>query len=1164
MNQLHAHYSNRMEMLYQLLKERLFTDTHPLTKRIVIVPSPAMKSWLTLHMARDPDLGVAAGIDIGFVEPMLQKLVQEQKVEDASAVKNQCIPTPLELALAIETVIHALVREPRTEHSDWQPLLQYLCVESTGTKKLSKKLSRRIFSLASTLAQYFTEYGVYGEKMIAEWPLDTDSRWQKLLWDKIEKIFSVWNYPVRQLASSLLKTDLNLEAAAEDDLHIHVFGLSFLPSLYHRFLHKISRHYPVHYYVFSPCQKFWGDLVSDREGAKLKKYWERRGVTSSSQEALDEYLRDNNPLLANYGRLGRETGLQIDHGDPYITEAYVLPESVGKQASYDALMTDDIILQKSDKHMTLLEVVQSDIVLLRNPGQSEKIELSSYDGTIQIHAAPKKVREVQAIYDTLVAIIDQHKDDPSPILPGDIFVMAQNISDYVPFIRSIFEASESQLAIQLLDYKIPVQYPLIRGYLHLLKLATGRWEASEILQLFEYEAFRNRFRLSIDDIVTMKQWIKNTAIYWGGDHAHRTEMMERDYSSVTESEVSEGTWENGFSRLLEGLVMASGSDGEEFANVDSIDASQGPLLGKMIEIIRSLQVDLKPLTHVTLSLTEWTANLKCLVETYFSPITENGPDEGFKILSGYLDIFASASVRLRQETFLFDSIYRHLEDHLQKETTIYRETSLQSVRFSSLLPMRAVPARVVVLMGMGEGAFPRTSQTSAMNLLLNNPQADYFPEAVDFDRYLFLEALLSARDHFVMSYVSQEPGDTKEVLPSILVNELCNYIDKAAIFTDSSEMPSTACCFRHPLDSFHYSYFDGHSPSKAYFKSRYLAALSHYHPEKNEEHSFMTHFPPCVDKEGPVPTESEIHVDLKDLLAMAKNPLKSYLNKTLGIYLKRESDRKIKDTEDLFLSDLHAAIMLRESLSKSENAAQTSIERRLPQGSFKPVGRDRLARERESLVENLKHCGVDKSELFSMEFNDRYPVPEFINNCWRLPPLVIDRAEWGKVKIVGTIETVSPQGMMIFAEDNLKKAVAQWPAVLVFTCLVGRYNLPIPPQLIFLKGDRPMSRKLDFEHPEALLGRYLDYYVSSMGSPSPLMSDWVASILSGDIGKIRGEFEKDSENEYRQQFDEYKKWLERTAPGILPEPIAHWQPVAQHLFHEMASKWYPNRKKHSV
>lgn len=1103
-----VYFSNRTEELYRFLKEHLFLSSHPFTKRMVLVPSAAMKSWLMLQMAQDPDIGIAAGIEVGFVEPMVHKLfglLTDKEVQQAYE------PSKLELALALESIIADLPHE-----EEWLPML--------NLDHYPRRKSKRISALSAVLADIFFDYGIYAKKMLE----DKGMGWQKLLWDKLEGVFSVWNYPIRKLEAFQIRDDIDPK-----DCQIHVFGLSYLAPLYHQFLQKIALQIPVHHYVLSPCQKFWSDILSEKERIRLKDRYKK--ASESSLDALEDFLRDNNPLLANFGRLGREMACQIEACDPSSSESYVLPRSVLQHESYSELIAGDVVWQERGP-LTLLEAMQSDIALLRNP--REKMVFEAYDGTIQVHAAPKKMREVQTVYDVIMGLIDKHRHDACPILQKDVFVMAPNISEYMPFIKGVFESPESRLDIQPIDLQSPCQHGLIQIFLHLLQLSQGRWEASSVLQLFEYPAFRTLHDLDAEDLQTVKKWIKETGIYWGKDHMHRSELFDDLYAiQPCSEELQVGTWEYGLGRLLESLA-AAGSD-------VSIEASQGELLGRIIKTLRSLEADLRPLRDGSkMPLDDWSKYLRCLLDVYFS-YAEEEDREGHQILTGSIEAFGKSATRLKEATFSFDSIYRHLRKQLQEEKAIYKESNLQSIRFSSLLPMRAVPAKVVVLMGMEDGVFPRTEQSMAFNLLHGNPQADYYPECVDFDRYLFLESILSARDYLIISYVSHRPGETKEEIPSLLVKELLNYLDRAYCIEGETSLVQ-ACTFKHALDPFHPKYFSLGSRFKSYSRANYLAALAHGKREKQPPYSFLNEF---LAKEKECIKEAV--VDLKDLAAYSKNPLKIYLNRTLGIYLDKESDRMVKSEEDLCLSNLQAFILSKEGLLSSPKEILMRAERTgaLPGGAFKPLGRERIEQEVVDCQASLAACGVSITETFAIELTERCRTPQRLQDCWLFPPLVIDH-----VKIVGRLDTVAAKGMIVFSQDKIEKVIERWPVLLAFACLIKEHQLPIASQVIFAKEKKAKLKKIEFEEPKKLLSRYLDYYLQTKGSPSPLLPGLISSIFSGD--EVQGMFEDD--DEFRPQFDEYLKWLGRNARHVSLAP-GTWQITAQHLFQEMFCRWYPEK-----
>ena len=140
-------FSNRVEILYQGLKRELFGAlSRPFTKRLVIVPSPAMKTWLLLQMANDPDMGIATGIEVVYLnQAMDDLLIKEQDT-------NKKIPSPLEMALAIEAQILEVIQQEGASDVLWKPLMTYLHVKDKRAL-LSKKSEKRLAALSERLAR---------------------------------------------------------------------------------------------------------------------------------------------------------------------------------------------------------------------------------------------------------------------------------------------------------------------------------------------------------------------------------------------------------------------------------------------------------------------------------------------------------------------------------------------------------------------------------------------------------------------------------------------------------------------------------------------------------------------------------------------------------------------------------------------------------------------------------------------------------------------------------------------------------------------------------------------------------------------------------------------------------------------------------------------------
>jgi len=1137
---LKVFFSNRTECLFQAFKKELFATSHPFAKRMTIVPSAAMKDWLLMQMARDEDLAIAAGIEITFLEPAIgclstllnQSTSAREAINNnlhdgtsakAPAVKrseatqyceygvasdrfnpgalapsdraNYCLAPPeqkkepgrLALALALEATIIDTIQNFHQYSSSlqgqWKPLLDYLGVE-VHPYLLSGRILKRITALSDSLAPLFIDYGSYGGQMISQWglvPVSPNIHWQQLLWMALETRYSIWNYPYRKLESFEVDSDWTA-----NEMQVHLFGLSYLSPLQHRFFQKVAFHIPVNYYLFSPCKQFWSDLLSDKEGARLKKYWMGQKISDSQQATLEDLLSEHHPLLANFGRLGREMATQIEASDPLLYEHYLISSAYSNHV--DSSETPDVEKEENSHPLTILEVIQGDMVLMRDPNTTDKIPFDCYDRTVQFHGAPKPMREAQVVHDTILSILDAHRHDADPITPTDILIMAPDPSIYAPSLRAVFGSSNSNLHLKMMDAHSVTHHSLIQGFLHLLELSFGRWDINALLRLMEYPEFQMKHQFSPEDIRTIGIWVKESGICWGHDELHRNELLKRDHChSEMVGGSRHGTWEHGLGSLLEGMAMSSATAHEgDFNPLQGVESIQGELLGKFLAITRSLLADLKPLANGSfLSLTDWSAYLKCLAESYFAPCDEK---ESWKILDIHLGSFENVIDGLEGAAYAFHSIYYHLKKGLQTEKITHRDSNLQAVRFSSLLAMRAVPAKVIILMGMNDQTFPRTDKIQSMNLLSTSPEKDYCPSSVDLDRYIFIEALFSASRYFIATYSSQLPGESGEQSPSLLIKELLNYVDSACLLPEKP--PSQHCLHLHPLHSFHKSYFSSSSGLKSHSERGYSAAVVHYGANKKQPKNFLSLLiaPVKITEAGPH------HISLNDLSSFVRHPLKNYCNKGLNLYINDRTKNVYEEHEDLLLSSLDKYSLVKEGISNKETLSTAEKNGKLPAGPFKGIEIERVTNEIKQIKSNLHRYGIDADALFSIEFNERHQTAELVSSSkpfskpsWKTPSLTLKGTCFGDIHLTGHLDDVSSSGLVLFAEDSLKEVIKAWPKILMFGYLVDAYELPIARQIIFAKGEKGSCKALDFCSSEQLLIHLAEYYLRHQGSLSPLM-----------------------------------------------------------------------------
>lgn len=1115
-DQFQVVFSNRVGELYQQLKRNLFNKEAPFARRLVIVSNPALKSWLMLQLAKDPEVGIGAGLEISYLDQTIQKLKFSQT----------SIPDAMELALAIEWEIRKILQN--NPSPCWQPLLKYL--QASANKPLSIKAEKRLVLLSEKLAKLFLEYGKYGGDAIQEWETAHSPTWQQELWDRLLNK-GKYSYLYKELKKPRF-------FPVDHPLSVHLFSISFLPKLYGDFFSQFSESAPVFHYLLSPCQLFWSDIRSNKEIARLK----HRVKDASIADEWEGYLRDSNPLLANLGKVGRKMAEQIEERGLTTTECYLLSEAHQEHPVYRDLIDPFTKIESTDAPLTMLQALQGDLLLLRNPNNGPKISFDRYDHSIQIHANTNRLREIESLHNTLLSLIDLSQDNDDQIAPEDIVVMAPNIADYEPYIKMVFDGSEGNLRGKIIDLHLPSQSLLVQGFLHLLSLPFGRWDVAALLQLFHYSAFQKKQGFTSEDLNTLEGWIKKTGVIWGQNQTHRGEILNRAHCfSPLEENASTGTWEFAIDQLIAGLIYDPSNEEGTTAPFDEIEFTQSELLGKFVRLLRSLHRDLSSLADGTqLKLQEWTQLLQNLFKTYFEPLDEEADE--YQEIATLLLAFYHLSPSLPDARYSFLSIKKHLTDHLANTRTNYQDHSLSAARFCSILPMRTLPAKVVAWIGMEEGAFPRQEKRLSLNMLSKNPKADFIPSQTDFDRYLFLEGILSARQYFIMSHLNYSEEDSKETTPSLLLSELMNYLDNA--YEVEGVLPTSKCYFKHPFYPFDSHYFSENSPFPSYSEKHYKMAKAFYHLDKQS----ISHFVPQFI--APLPSEEQETITLDTLVSFARNPLRTYYNQKLGIYLETKENRL---DEKFQLTALDKYALKQDALKTPLNTLLNAFERKggfPPSNYFKKLAKTNLCEE----ITSLKNKVGEEDSLFEIEISELHSHPHLSEKGnWLLPPLqIVHRNK--KIKIVGRFEFVSKQGLILQLNTNKEDLVKAVPQVLVYQALLHTHAIPLGKDLIFSKEGK--TKQFFHDNPLPLLDKFLEYYYLGIENPSPLLPEWVPTILVSNGEAIGKKIVEIGSNSFKKNYNEYSKWILKEGKFPYPETtLEEWKKIGNELFSEFYSHW---------
>ncbi|KAB8044415.1 exodeoxyribonuclease V subunit gamma [Janthinobacterium aquaticum] len=662
----------------------------------------------------------------------------------------------------------------------------------------------RRLQLAERLADLFDQYQVYRADWLADWragrdqlrtarsetlPLPEEQRWQGALWRAV--VDDVPEHERDTGRADIHDAFLAAIAAGEAPAarlarRVVLFGVSALPYQTLQALAALARHTQVVLAVPNPCQYYWGDIIEGRDLLRaVNKRQQLRDGQDLAQVPLEELHAHSHPLLAGWGRQGRDFIRMLDEFD----------EHAAAEGRDDSLRLD---LFGDEEGVTLLQQVQVAIRELRPLAEHAKIAPDALDRSIEFHVAHSVQREVEVLHDQLLALFADSVR--SGLRPRDVVVMVPDIDTFTAAIHAVFGQHQPRdaryIPFEIGDVKDRSVNPLLVALEWLLQLPQQRCRQSEVRDLLDVPALAARFGLHSDDLATLGAWIEGAGVRWGLDQQHRSGL---GLGAAGE----QNAWIFGVRRML--LGYASGSDAsfngiEPYAEVGGLDAA---LAGSLAQLVEAL-LHWRALLAQSRTPEEWGVQARALLAAFF-----DAGDEGDRLTLAQLEDALQGWLETCEHAGFVEAVpldvLRVAWLGALDEPTLNHQFVSGGVTFCTLMPMRAVPFRVVCLLGMNDGDFPRRAARADFDLLALPGMARPGDRSRrDDDRYLMLEALLAARDKLYVSWVGRNVRDNAEQPPSVLVAQLRDYL--AAGWSLDRHLSSLTT--EHALQPFSRRYFE--------------------------------------------------------------------------------------------------------------------------------------------------------------------------------------------------------------------------------------------------------------------------------------------------------------------------------------------------------------------
>ena len=860
---LHVHRAERADGLADALRALLAEPPgDPFAPEVIAVPTRGMERWLTQRMSAS--LGATPGRSDGVcanVEfPFPARLVGSA-VAAASGIPPDEDPWRPERAVwPLLDLVDQCLGEP------WLHSLS-AHLGANGDAPDSARRARR-FAAVRHLSDLFDRYALHRPELLAAWAsgrnsdgdgreLPADAAWQAELWRRLRARIARAD-PAERLehACAALRADPTMVELPE---RVALFGLTRLPAGHLRVLRALAGERDVHLFLLHPSPALW-ERVAAAEGPQAVR---RRDDATAMLAA--------NRLLASWGHDSRELQLVVG--------------SDGEEADHHHPV--------EHPSGTLLARIQADVRADRSPpgpplpGQADtRPLLDPDDRSLRVHACHGRARQVEVVRD---AILHELREDPT-LEPRDVIVMCPDIETFAPLIQATFGAGDAvdpdepqarpadvrppDLRVRLADRSLRQTNPVLGVVAQLIDLAEQRLTASQVLDLADREPLRRRFRLDDDDLTRIQGWVSEGGIRWGLDAAQRTPYKLDSLAA--------GTWRAGLDRLLVGVTMTEDEQRlfEGVLPLDDVESGAIDLAGRLAELIDRLQASISALSAPQ-TIDAWATAIAAAADA-LTATSERDAWQRIELQRLLDAVVAEATVAgaTSTTTIALPELRALLAERLLGRPT-RANFRTGHLTISTLVPMRSVPHRVVCLLGLDDGVFPRKAPRDGDDLMLDDPRVGERDPRTE-DRQLLLDALLAASERLIVTFTGNDERTNTPQPPAVPVGELLDVVDATVRCGDGPARERVVV--RHPLQPFDPVNFERGALVAARpwsFDAVTLEGARALGGPRRHAGPFLAD--PLATLDAPV-------VEVEDLTRFVQHPTRTFLRRRLGIDVRDFSD----------------------------------------------------------------------------------------------------------------------------------------------------------------------------------------------------------------------------------------------------------------------------------
>ena len=723
--------ATRLEPLLEALAQDLsaLRGADPLKQPVVVVGTRGMERWVKESIARQN--GSIAHVEMVFPEKLMQMIALPKSGIDGTDGRRRATWKRERLRWEVLQEL----RSPSAE-ADYGALLKLL---ARGVGGSGSEVGRNWVAMATRLADGMERMIYYRPSWVADFRAgevpaeladwrrereegDAVSSWSEAYARLVERLLSRRGPLVQEWIEEASQSgnEVGLSRFGMTKCSVHLFANSAPSPIMLRALRAIAQTKPVVVYVLEPTEAFLDPKQVRRKGFLR--------VVNEEQYSHPMLFGGGQQTLELRALLEQEFGDAPEQREPEVPE----------------------LLQ--EEGASLLRLVQERLAQAVPRGEegfaaplSEQARLANDESILVLKTVDDR-RQVEVLRDELLALFAR-----GGVAPDEVVVMSPRLADFAPLIRQLFAgvglapgaASVPTIPYVMVSDAGGEQRPIAAALSLLLEAATGRFDATFCHRWLTLGAVMEAWGLPDDISELATGWFAASNARWGLDEDDRQARVDNIGGRMG--------MEAGIERMALGLL--TGARPEALTERAPAEVASGVQTRDLAAAVRSLDAVAGAVRvfrdgHTGRPVSSWVESVRGWLGGWFAAKKFN--EERYAV-ERVMDALAEQSTEAAAVEITAAAFAEVLQAELERVRNTERKQGA-GVTFCSLVPMRAIPFKVVVLMGLEASAFPRRRDDDRLQPLVHLQKGAHVrpcdPDASREDRHLFLEAFGMARERF--------------------------------------------------------------------------------------------------------------------------------------------------------------------------------------------------------------------------------------------------------------------------------------------------------------------------------------------------------------------------------------------------------------------------------